>query len=167
MVKFCQVMAVVLLLGLQVACGGPAPTAVPAPQSTPTGPLNLALSLEAVPAAGGSTQLSFGVANHGAQDVYLAYCGTWVIYRDEDPEQPAWSLPCDINYLGNRVRPGGTWRDRLTVQLAPGTYHARALAYGDCTLGAPREYSPREVDYGSFDACAVQQEIVSPAFQVQ
>jgi hypothetical protein len=167
MVKFCQVLVVALLLGSHVACAGPTPTAVPPPHSTPAGPLSVALSIEVAPVAGGSTQMIFGVANHGAQDVYLAHCGTWEIYAAEDPEQPAWSLACEPNYLGNRVRPGSTWRNRLTVKLEPGTYHARAQVYGDCTLGPPREYSPREVDYGSFDDCAVQQELISPAFQVQ
>lgn len=163
----CQTLAAALLLALQVACAGPTPTPVPQPESTLTGPLNVAISIEAVPGPGGNTEMAFTFANHGQQDVYLPICGPWEIYRDEDPERPSWFLACEIDYLGHRVAAGDTWRDRLVVKLEPGTYHARTQVYGDCTLGAPHEFSPREINYGEFGDCAVRQEAVSPAFEVQ
>ena len=166
MYNSCKVLVVALLLGLQVACAPSTPTAIPQPQGTPTGPLSLVLTIDAVPGTAGSTELTLTLANHGQKDVYLPFCGPWKVYRDEDPERPSWSLTCEVDYLGHRVTAGDTWRDRLVLKLEPGTYHVRTQVYGDCTLGAPQEYSPREVDYGDFDACAVQQEAVSPPFEV-
>jgi hypothetical protein len=167
MVKSWKVLAAALLLGLQVACAGPTPTTVSQPASTPAGPLSVILSIDAVPGTAGTTEMAFTLANHGQQDLYVPICGPWEIYRDEDPERPSWFLACEIDYLGHRIREGDTWRDRLVVKLEPGTYHARTQVYGDCTLGAPQEYSPREINYGDFDDCAVRQEAVSPAFVVQ
>ncbi|HSJ53867.1 MAG TPA: hypothetical protein VLC52_08960 [Anaerolineae bacterium] len=165
--KLCQVATAVLLLALQVACAGPTPTTVPQSESTPAGPLNVILSIDAVPGTAGNIEIAFTLENHGQQQVYLPICGPWEIYRVEDPERPSWFLACEIDYLGHRVQAGDNWRDRLVVKLEPGTYHARTQVYGDCTLGPPHEYSPREVNYGDFGDCAVRQEVVSLPFEVQ
>lgn len=169
MSQFWKVAVATLLLGLQAACAGPTATTAPVeqPEMTPTGPLGLVLNITAVPGTAGSTELVLTLANHGDKDVYLPICGPWEIYSDGDAEQPSWSLTCATDYLGHRVPSGKDWRDRLVVQLEPGTYHARTEVYGDCTLGPRKEYSPREIDYGDFGACSVQQEAVSPAFEVQ
>jgi len=167
MVKSGPILAALLILALQVACAGPTPTPVPQPESTPAGPLSVVVSINVAPGPAGNTEMDLTLENHGQQDVYVPICGPWEIYREQDPDRPSWFLACEIDYLGHRVRADDSWRDRLVVKLEPGTYHARTQVYGDCTLGAPQEFSPREIDYGDFDDCAVRQEAISPAFEVQ
>lgn len=167
MLKSYHIPVATLLVALLVGCAGPTPTSAPQPENTPAGPLTVSLSIDAVPGTAGTTEMTLTFANHDQEAVYLPICGPWEIFRDEDPERPSWFLACEIDYLGHRVPAGDTWRDRLVVKLEPGTYHARTQVYGDCTLGAPKEYSPREIDYGAFDDCALRQEAVSPAFEVQ
>lgn len=151
MLKSYHIPVATLLVALLVGCAGPTPTTVPQPENTPAGPLTVSLSIDAVPGAAGTTEMTLTFANHDQEAVYLPICGPWEIYRDEDPERPSWFLACEIDYLGHRVPVGDTWRDRLVVKLEPGTYHARTQVYGDCEEQMESISCPTLVVWGEDD----------------
>jgi hypothetical protein len=167
-----------LLLWTVAACGtSPAPTTVSGDLPSPTGATtDLStpskqpdLSLSVLPANGsaGKLDLALTLRNDGEDPVYLGICGPWQIYPEGDPDRPVWLGICEVDYLGHRVGPRDVFEGTLRAQLDAGTYRARVLTFGDCTLGPPQEVSAEETNYGAFGDCAVTHEVTSAPIIVE
>jgi hypothetical protein len=152
---------------LQVACAGPAPTAVPAPQSTPTGPLSVALSLEAARCCGRQYPAELwrgeprrpGRLSGPLRDVGdlsrrgPGTAGVVLALRYQLPGQPG----AAGQHLA-QPPDGPSWRPVLTTR-GPWPMAIAPWARPGNTAQGGRLWQ--------FDDCAVQQEMISPAFQVQ
>jgi hypothetical protein len=157
-----------LVLLVLAACDGPAtPTAEPTVAHSPSGPLDVALTTDASRYPPAETEIHLILTNNGGMPIYLPVCGPWEIIPVEDPDRPAWSLDCEIDYLGHKVDPGQIFADGLQVNLQQGTYQARIWVYGDCALGEPKEIDANETYYGEFGDCAIAEEAVSAPFAIE
>jgi hypothetical protein len=157
-----------LLLLTAAACGvSPAPTSLPADLPTPTGPLDLSLSVLPGQASPGKVELALTLANDGEEPVYLAICGPWEVHQEGDPDRPVWLGICEVDYLGHQVAPGAIFSGTLQAELDIGRYRARTWAFGDCTLAPPQEVSAQEINYGAFGDCAVAQEVTSAPIVIE
>lgn len=61
-----------------------------------------------------------------------------------DPDRPVWFLDNEIDCLVHEVASGAVLTGSLQAELDPGRYRARTRAFGDCSLGQPREVSAEE-----------------------
>ena len=156
-----------LALPVLVACSD-APTATPTtePAAPPaaSGPLVVTLTSDAGHYSSSEANIRLTASNDGGEPVYLPVCGPWEIIPAGDPDRPAWSLECEIDYLGYELLPGQDLAGDARLQLQPATYRARIRVYGDCTLGEPKEIDASEIYYGEFGDCAIGQEVLSAAF---
>lgn len=163
-----RVLLILLMLSLTTllaACGAE-PTAAPSPVPTPAGTLNLSLTTDAgsYPTSGAEIQVT--LTNLGAEPVYLALCEPMSLV-EANTLTSVWVVLCEIDYLGHKVEPGGSFVDDVSPNAEPGAYRIQTTVYADCTLGEPMSFGPGQTNYGDFRDCAIRQEVVSEPFDVK